>query len=234
MDEPTHVAGIEKPQHGIPLTFNEGRLLEVLFTTLQKYVNIADAQMILDDLRDELYSGIEIGNLKNLHTIALNCRKCPAAIPEVEMPRWNLVNPDMVLVAEGPIGSKDISDILIKGLSDAGFTHDRVALTFVNRCRLKEKRRYNDEEIRNCLRFLHTELQILKPKLIVPLGLVPTAALLGTDVKLGDFRGQISWLGPWAIYPTYSPAHVLKGPPHLINDFTDDMKAAHRICYGER
>jgi hypothetical protein len=57
---------------------------------------------------------------------------------------------------------------------------------------------------------LHTEIQLLNPKLIVCLGGVPSSVLFGTDIKIKDIRGQIMWLGYWPILTTYSPNYVLK------------------------
>ena len=216
----------------LPLAFNEGRLLEVLSEKLVTYLPIADVQVLLDDLRDELYSGLDLGTLKTLHTITRNCRKCPAMIPDPNLPKWNLQDPDVMFIAEQPLRTSDEIDLFVATLKTSGFNSNRVMLTYVNRCSVAEKRRATVDEINNCLGYLHHEIQLVKPKLLVPLGLLPTSTLLLSDIKLASERGKICWLGPWAIMPTYSLSYVLNGSEHLRETFEQDIKFANSFCYG--
>ena len=220
------------PSLDMPLAFNEGRLLEVLSIKLQKYLVQPDIQMVLDDLRTELYSNINRDNLKMIHSVIKNCKKCPNLEINPQQPFWNLADPDVVLVMETPSMSKAVMDYLVSILISAGFSSKRLALTFVNRCKANN-RKHDVAEIKNCTSFLHAELQLMQPKLIIPLGLLATSTILGADITLGKERGNICWLGPWAIMPTYSPAHVLK-VENLQDDLALDLKNAHKFTYGER
>jgi uracil-DNA glycosylase family 4 len=223
-----------QPERILPLAFNEGKLLEVLATKLTSYLPIPDVQVVLDDLRDELYSGINQGDIKTLHAIAKNCRRCPLMTPAPTMPQWNLTDPDVIFVAEAPTNQKEAIDLLIGALRNSGFKSQRVMLTYVNRCTPKERRRASAEEITTCSTYLHSEIQILRPKLVVALGAIPTATILGADVKISEERGKICWLGPWAILPTFSPAYVIKGAAHLAQSFEQDVQRAYGFTYGER
>jgi len=223
-----------QPERTLPLAFNDSRLLEVLATRLPKYVPVPDVQVILDELRDELYSDVNLGTLKQLHIIAKNCRRCPAMIPEPQMPQWNLVDPDVVFVLDQPTNHKESIDLFVSTLKKVGFSSSRIMLTYVNRCSMQSRQRPGAEEIKKCTPYLFAELQIVRPKLIMPLGLVPTAAILGTDVKLADERGHLCWLGPWAILPTVSPSYVLKGGGHIKENFEQDMQQAFNYLYGEK
>jgi uracil-DNA glycosylase family 4 len=222
-----------QPGHVLPLAYNEGRLLEVLSDRLVDYLPEPDVQVILDELRSELYSGIEVGTAKDLHSIIKNCRKCPLAIPAPYLPDWNVADPDVIFVAEQPLRDKEAIGLFINSLGQAGFSSQRIMLTYVNRCRFKQGKPTVDD-IKNCIGYLHSEIQILKPKLVVTLGLLPTASLLGADLKITEARGSICWLGPWAILPTFSPNYAVKGSPQITQSLIIDVKTAYDFTYGEK
>lgn len=224
--------GALEPKQSIPLGMGQGDLIERLFKRLSDYMNKADAQMVFDDLRTELFSGIETPDLKTIHTITKNCRKCgEAAIPDQNLPQWNLSDPDCVFVSDIPFYAKESMEFFVGSLVSAGFSSTRVALTYLNRCPPAQKN-YEAQHIRNCASYLYTELQILRPKLIVTMGLLPLASLLGTNSKLKDTRGTVMWLGPWAIMPTYSPAYAIKAGGSISNNFKSDIVSAYNFCYG--
>lgn len=223
-----------QPKSTIPLSFAQGSTYEALFETLTKTLHPADVQMVLDNLRINLHSGIDQGELKTLHMITKACKKCSSAENDPQLPMWNVADPDCVIIVEQPIRSKEIADVIINGLKEAGFNSNRVNLTFLNRCPNKTKEKYSLDEISNCLPYLHTEIQLLKPKIILTLGLIPTASVLGIDIKLGEVRGNIIWLGPWAILPTYSPAYVLRGSDTTGSIFQQDISNAYNFIYGAR
>lgn len=224
---------LQRSERTLPLALNEGRLLEMLSTQLTKYLPNPDVQVILDDLRTELYSDLDTGTLKNLHSVTLNCRRCPA-MASPQLPMWNLVDPDVMFILDQPVDHKEASGLFVDTLKKAGFKSHRVMLSYVNRCILKEKRKPNVSEIQNCVPYLQNEIQLVKPKLVVPLGLVPTSVLLNADVKLADERGRIIWLGPWAIMPTYSPSYILKAQSSTLATFESDIQLAYNFTYGER
>lgn len=222
----------EVPQTYLPLAFNEGRLLEVLSETLPRYMQRADMQVVLDELRGHLYSGISETGLRTLHSMTKNCHRCPAlADVSADIPSWNLVDPDMVLVLEGSAIPQESLNLLISTLSKVGFSSRNLTLTFINRCKA-QGRKHSADEVQNCLSYIHTELQLLKPKLIVTLGATASAAIFSTPISLGDDRGNIMWMGPWAIMPTWAPGYALNGKGRITEQFEQDLQTAFRFVYG--
>lgn len=219
-------------ERALPFSFGDTRLLELVFDKLSDKLDEAQLQELLDDMRQELYANIGNYSLKDLHRITLGCTRCPNVASSPQLPKWNLSDPDMVLVGEAPLLDGEPTKVLIDVLRAAKFSSKRIAYTSVNRCHV-DRRKYEQEEIENCGGFLLTELQLLKPRLIVPLGLIATSVVMGTGIKLSDLRGNINWLGPWAIMPTYSPLHVLRGAEHLMDVLSNDIKTAYRFCYGD-
>jgi DNA polymerase len=144
-------------------------------------------------------------NLNNLHTVTRNCRKCEIS-STAELPKWNIENPDIVVVIDSPNLNQEAISIMIDAFTKAGIQSQQLCLTYVNRCPVKRK--YEQEEIFNCSPYLHTEIQILNPKLIMTLGAVPTSCMFGNSIKITDLRGSIRWIGYWPILPTYSPSYI--------------------------
>lgn len=220
------------PEHIVPLSFGDSRLLETLAETLPKHMHQADVIMILDELKDKLYSGVNLTSLKDVHSLSLNCRKCPAMIADPKLPTWNVSDPDMIIVAESPFRFKDQLDLLVSNLKGVGFSSKRIMLTYINRCNPKESRKATAGEIKNCTSYLAHEIHVLRPKLILCLGAIPSATLLGADIKIGSEHGKICWLGPWAILPTYSPTYVLKAGSKAESTFNQDIQHAYSFVYG--
>lgn len=223
-----------KARGKIPLAFGDSALLERLDEILSKYLNKADVQMVLHDLRTYNVNGINLDDtLEQLHIVTKNCIKCKE-VNSASLPFWNVSDPDVVFVSDSPYFDSNSMDYFTKTASKSGFTSTRICMTFVNRCLKKNKSKYSIEEIESCSPYLMNEIQILRPKLIVPLGLVATCSLLPAKIHMNEERGKIIWLGNWAILPTFSPAYALRGKGNLTSLFEQDMDKAYNFVYGEK
>jgi len=167
----------------------------------------------------------------DLHTATKNCRKCNLGNVVPELPKWNVTDPDAMFLVESPSLPPDAIELFLKSLKSSGFNSSRVCLTYVNRCPARKK--FDQSEIANCLPYLHSEIQLLNPKLIVTLGLLPLVSLIGSEVKIKDYRGNIFWLGYWPILPTYSPIYALKSGNSQIDQFMNDIQTAHTFVNKE-
>src|SRR5207237_10137052 len=82
------------------------------------------------------------------------------------------------------------------------------------KCRPPENRRPEPEEMETCIPYLHEQLAIVKPKVIVAMGNTAVQALLGTKLGITKVRG--SWKlykGTTPIMPTYHPSYLLRPSP---------------------
>lgn len=71
-------------------------------------------------------------------------------------------------------------------------------------------RKPNSEEVTNCSDFLEKELEIIKPRLVVSLGLLSSKAFLGKDFTGKDF-GRIFKKERFAVLPLWHPSFVIRG-----------------------
>lgn len=218
----------------IPLAFGDSNILESLNEILSSYLNQADVQMILTKIRQRTLKDFDLNKtLEQLHIITKNCIKCPNLIHDSQIPFWNVADPDVLFIVESPYIDQSSMELFKNTASGAGFTSSRLCMTFVNRCK-KSKGKYTLEEVNSCTPYLLSEIQILKPKLIVPLGLIATCAVIGANIQMNEQRGKMVWLGPWPILPLFSPGYALRGGDSLSSIFAQDMEKAYNFVYGEK
>jgi len=223
---PTH------PSSGLHIGLLDSDVLELLYSHLSNKIPDSDISSIYQDLRRDLLTRKYSSTIKDLHTVVVNCRKCQISGTTPELPKWNVKDPDVVFVADNPSLDQESVNFLLTSLKDAGFQSSSVCLTYVNRCPVKRK--YTPQEVYNCSPYLHAELQLLNPKLIVTLGSVPLISMIGTDIKLKDYRGNMFWLGSWPILPTYSPIYAIKNGQQYQDQFATDIKSAQNFTYKEK
>jgi uracil-DNA glycosylase family 4 len=185
----------------------ETDLMQVLHERLSKRFIDEYINDIFQESRTDFLSRKISTSIKDVHTITKNCKKC-AIDSNAELPKWNVQNPDIAVVVDSPSISPEAISLMVTSFKKAGLSSDKLCLTYVNRCPVKRK--YENSEVINCSPYLHLELQLLNPKLILCLGGVPSSVLFGTEMKIKTVRGQVMWLGYWPIMTTYSPAYVLK------------------------
>ncbi len=219
------------PKSGLYLGFLETDLLEIVYDNLSGLVHESALITAFKNVRTEILSRKLNYSIKDLHTVTKNCRKCVLGSILPELPKWNVVDPDVLFIIDSPGMQQEAVSIFLKALKDSGFNSSKVCLTYVNRC--PAKRKFTNQEVFNCSPYLHTEIQLLNPKLIVTLGALPLSTLLGFEVKLKEYRGSIHWLGYWPILPTYSPAYVIKGGQLIGNQLLSDIKTAHTFIHKE-
>lgn len=219
------------PASGMHLSFLDTDILSLVYEKISKKMTLSEASEILQDIRDELLTRKINMSVTDLHTVTHNCSKCKIDAP-AELPKWNVKNPDLVIIIESPGMDPNAISFMVDQIKKSGFTSQQLCLTYVNRCPKQQK--YEPQEVINCSPYLHTELQIMNPKLIVPMGGLCTSVLFGYETKIKDYRGNIVWLGNWPILPTYSPGYVLKSGGSSMQHFSDDLSQAYEFVASKK
>ena len=70
------------------------------------------------------------------------------------------------------------------------------------------------EEVAACLPYLHRQIALVRPKLLLAVGRIAAQTLLGTDAPLGRLRGRAHAFGEHNVplVVTYHPAYLLRSP----------------------
>ncbi|HEV3191340.1 MAG TPA: uracil-DNA glycosylase, partial [Polyangiaceae bacterium] len=82
------------------------------------------------------------------------------------------------------------------------------------KCRPPGNRRPEPDEIATCIPYLHEQLALMSPRVIVALGNTAVLALLDTKLGITKLRGQWKlYRGQTLVMPTYHPSYLLRPSP---------------------
>lgn len=95
----------------------------------------------------------------------------------------------------------------------------------VVKCRPPNNRTPQADEIAACLPYLHRQIALIRPKLIVALGKVASNALLGREAALAGLRGKAHDYHGIPLIVTYHPAYLLRAPLEKAKAWQDLCRA---------
>ena len=166
----------------------------------------------------------ETEGLRQLAETISECRKCPLhqsrtkAVPGVgsAFARW-------MFVGEAPGENEDLQGLPFVGragqLLDAmigalNMEREDVFIANVIKCRPPGNRNPAPAETAQCEPYLHRQLAIIRPAVIVALGAVSAQSLLKTSEPISRLRGRVFHYGESSIplIPTWHPAYLLRSP----------------------
>lgn len=146
-------------------------------------------------------------------------------------------NADWLFVGEGPGADEDAQGEPFVGqagkLLDSMLAAIRlkrganVYIANVVKCRPPGNRNPEQSEALACEPYLHRQIDLIRPKLIVALGKVAAANLLATDASVASMRGRVHQYRGTALIVTYHPAYLLRS-------LTDKAKAWADLCFAVR
>jgi len=100
-----------------------------------------------------------------------------------------------------------------------------VYIANIVKCRPPGNRNPQQEEAQACAHYLHRQIDLLQPKLIIALGKVAAVNLLGRDASIASLRGQVHDYRGIPLIVTYHPAYLLRTLP-------DKAKAWEDLCFA--
>ena len=171
------------------------------------------------------------------------CVRCP-----LHRTRRNTVfgegdpNAKLMFVGEGPGGTEDATgrpfvgragDKLTEMIRAMGLERQQVYICNVVKCRAflpgppPKDRPPQPEEAATCMPYLHRQIDIVRPSVIVTLGLSAMQYLLGSKQAMSRARGNWhSWNGI-PVMPTFHPSYILRNPTvETRRAVWDDLKQA--------
>jgi len=79
------------------------------------------------------------------------------------------------------------------------------------------------DEIAACLPYLHRQIAMIKPQIIVALGKTAAVSLLGMDLEtpVGQLRGKVHQFNDIPVVATYHPAYLLRKPADKAKAWAD-------------
>jgi DNA polymerase len=118
--------------------------------------------------------------------------------------------------------------LLTKIIEAIGLTREQVYIANVIKCRPPNNRNPEPDEVASCEPFLFRQIDVIQPKVIVPLGKFAAQCLLKTVDPITKLRGrQFDYRGR-VLIPTFHPAYLLRNPS-AKREVWEDMKKVRDI-----
>ncbi len=152
----------------------------------------------------------------------------------------------IMFVGEGPGADEDkqgrpfvgrAGRLLDKIFSAVNISREEIYISNIIKCRPPENRTPTRDEMEACSPILSAEINLIEPKVIVPLGSTPLKFLVDDSLSITESRGN--WFNKGDLYflPTFHPAYLLRNSnmkKHVWQDFKLIKKSLVRIdeLYG--
>ncbi len=165
-------------------------------------------------------------NLDDLNKLICGCQKCPLGSTRNKFV-FGSGNPeaDVLCIGEGPGADEDEQGLPFVGragklltdiLKAINFSREEVYIANVIKCRPPGNRTPLPSEMETCLPYLKKQIELIKPKTILCLGLTAAQGLLKRKDSLTNMRGKIFDFGTGSfqakVMVTYHPAALLRNP----------------------
>jgi uracil-DNA glycosylase len=145
------------------------------------------------------------------------------------------VDAGIFFIGEGPGETEDrmarpfvgrAGQLLDKMITGMGLQREQVFIANIVKCRPPGNRAPVPDEVAACTPFLVRQIELVRPKVIVTLGLPAMKFLLQTNLSMGRMRGRWhEWRGIM-VMPTYHPAYILRNYTREVREAVwSDLKS---------
>lgn len=165
---------------------------------------------------------VDTPSLDTLNQMICTCQKCPLGQSRTRFVFGvGRADADIVVIGEAPGADEDASgepfvgvagQLLNKILAAIHLTRDDVYIANILKCRPPGNRRPERFEVGQCEPYLIKQLDLIRPKFILALGLTAANTLLNRNAKMGELRGTIHDYHGVKVVVTYHPAALLRNP----------------------
>ena len=161
-------------------------------------------------------------SIEDLNARICTCLKCPLGHTRTKFV-FGVGNPhaSLMLIGEAPGADEDVQgepfvgragQLLNKILEAIHFKREEVYICNILKCRPPNNRTPQPEEVEQCLPYLQKQVDLVKPSVILCLGLVAAENLLDTRESLSRLRGHVLSYRGVPVMVTYHPAALLRNP----------------------
>ena len=169
----------------------------------------------------------KVAAFAELRQRAMACVRCP----HLASARKNVVfgvgdiNAQLMFIGEAPGADEDDQGepfvgkaglLLTRIIRTMGLTRESVYIGNILKCRpdtpgqASGNRKPTAEEMQTCIPYLHEQIDLIRPKVIVALGGTAVEGLLGKTIGITKLRGQWRTYRGIPLMPTYHPAYLLR------------------------
>jgi uracil-DNA glycosylase len=187
------------------------------------------------------YSSEEWNNadtLQKLNELICECTKCILGESRNKFV-FGSGNPDadVLIIGEGPGAEEDKQGLPFVGragqlltdiLKAIKFEREEVFIANIVKCRPPANRQPAPAEMDACIPYLKKQIELIKPKVILCLGLTAAQGLLKRKDSLSNLRGKVFDYNGVKTMVTFHPAALLRNP-NWKRDCWEDVKKFRKL-----
>jgi DNA polymerase len=157
----------------------------------------------------------------------LACVKCPHLVASRRSVVFGVGNPEseLMFVGEAPGADEDAQgepfvgaagQLLTRIIQTMGLSRQSVYTANILKCRpdtpgqASGNRKPTAEEMQTCIPWLHQQIDLIRPRVLVALGATAVEGLLGKTIGITRLRGNWQTYRGIPLMPTYHPAYLLR------------------------
>jgi DNA polymerase len=158
---------------------------------------------------------------------ATACVRCPNLVAARKNVVFGVgdINARLMFIGEAPGADEDsqgepfvgkAGQLLTRIIQTMGLTRESVYIGNILKCRpdtpgqASGNRKPTSEEMQTCIPYLHEQIDLIRPQVIVALGGTAVEGLLGKTIGITKLRGQWRTYRGIPLMPTYHPAYLLR------------------------
>jgi len=195
-----------------------------------------------------LSAGAKAQAMADLRERAMRCVKCPHLVAARKSVVFGVgdINSALVFVGEAPGAEEDVQgepfvgkagQLLTRIIMAMGLTRETVYIGNILKCRPDTpgqgagNRKPTPEEMETCIPYLHEQIDLIQPKVIVGLGATAVEGLLGKPISITKLRGQWQTYRGTPFMPTFHPSYLLRpeNARHKRSVWEDMMQVMDRL-----
>ena len=178
---------------------------------------------------------------RDFTTAVSSCHRCPLSDGRVQaVPGSGSPEADVLLVGLAPGRHEDVQgqpfvgaagNVIDNALAAAGATRGDVHMTTLVKCHPHGDRQPSVLELEACFPWLVEQVAMLRPRVVVSLGQLPTSALLRRNVPLARVAGlRLRVWGDITLIPTHDPVDALRGGPRAATGIRHHIATALAVA----
>lgn len=203
-------------------------VIEVIHEPVDETVNLFQPEEVWQNAK----------SLDELNQLIKDCTNCV-----LHKNRTNFVfgsgnpNAKVMVIGEGPGAEEDKQGLPFVGragqlltdiLKAIKFDRDEVYITNIVKCRPPENRTPLPKEMETCIPYLKKQISLIKPEMILCLGLTAAKGLLRKKESLTVLRGKFFDYDGIKVMVTFHPAALLRNP-NWKRDCWEDVKKFRKM-----
>lgn len=161
-------------------------------------------------------------SLDELNSMINQCQKCALGKTRTKFV-FGVGNPNAhaMLIGEAPGADEDVQGEPFVGragkllndiLKAVNLKREEVYIANILKCRPPGNRDPQPMEMETCIPYLHKQIELIKPKIILCLGRIAANGLLNKKLSLSSLRENVYELNGIKVLVTYHPAALLRNP----------------------